>query len=129
MPGRFRDTLSLRKGPPFIASNDIARGIIHAVQSALHFAIMLALMYVPAFRLRLSASEADLRVQDVPGCVHPLDRCWDGRRRSAVRTLWERRSSWLKSQHPARCFVLFLPPLTFALDDAYDVDDWMDVLL
>ena len=29
MPGRFRDTLSLRKGPPFIASNDIARGVIN----------------------------------------------------------------------------------------------------
>ncbi|KAH9926640.1 CTR copper uptake transporter [Epithele typhae] len=30
--------------PPFIATNDLARGALHAVQSALHFAIMLALM-------------------------------------------------------------------------------------
>ena len=44
MVGRVRDTVSFRNGPPFIAAHDIARGLIHAVQSALHFAIMLALM-------------------------------------------------------------------------------------
>ena len=45
-PGRVRDAVTMRSGPPFILSHDIARGIIHAVQAALHFAIMLVVMYV-----------------------------------------------------------------------------------
>ena len=41
---RVRDTLSMRSGTPFIPAHDLARGLIHAVQSALHFALMLAVM-------------------------------------------------------------------------------------
>ncbi|RDX43368.1 CTR copper uptake transporter [Lentinus brumalis] len=43
-PGRVRDAVTMRSGPPFILSHDVTRGIIHAVQSALHFAIMLVVM-------------------------------------------------------------------------------------
>ncbi|KAH9926617.1 CTR copper uptake transporter [Epithele typhae] len=41
---RVRDMVSMRNGPPFIPANDLTRGVMHAAQSALHFAIMLALM-------------------------------------------------------------------------------------
>ncbi len=51
-PGRVRDAVTMRSGPPFILSHDVTRGIIHAVQSALHFAIMLVVMYVVR-RIRL----------------------------------------------------------------------------
>lgn len=44
MSARVRDTVTMRSGPPFILAHDLARGILHATQSALHFAIMLALM-------------------------------------------------------------------------------------
>ncbi|RPD53263.1 CTR copper uptake transporter [Lentinus tigrinus ALCF2SS1-7] len=43
-PGRVRDAVTMRSGPPFILSHDVTRGITHAIQAALHFAIMLVVM-------------------------------------------------------------------------------------
>jgi hypothetical protein len=40
----LRDVLALRSIPPFIPSQDIARGALHAVQAALGYALMLAVM-------------------------------------------------------------------------------------
>lgn len=43
---RIRDVATMRNGPPFIPAHDITRGILHAVQATLHFALMLIVMYV-----------------------------------------------------------------------------------
>ena len=45
-PGRVRDVVTMRSGPPFILSHDISRGTIHTAQALLHFALMLVVMYV-----------------------------------------------------------------------------------
>ncbi|KAI0753816.1 CTR copper uptake transporter [Fomes fomentarius] len=41
---RIRDVATMRNGPPFIPAHDITRGILHAVQATLHFALMLIVM-------------------------------------------------------------------------------------
>ena len=41
------NTVTFRTAPPFIASHDIVRGIVHAGHVALQYAFMLAVMYVP----------------------------------------------------------------------------------
>lgn len=41
---QVRNVLMLRAVPPFIPAHDIARGVLHAAQAALGFAIMLAVM-------------------------------------------------------------------------------------
>ncbi|KAF5329720.1 hypothetical protein D9619_009488 [Psilocybe cf. subviscida] len=54
--GGMRDVLALRTVPPFIPSQDIARGALHAVQAALGYALMLAVMtYQAAFIISIIA--------------------------------------------------------------------------
>lgn len=41
---QLRSVTTMRTVPPFIASHDVARGVLHAMQAALGFAFMLAVM-------------------------------------------------------------------------------------
>ena len=47
---KLLDILTMRNGPPFVASRDLVRGALYALQSLFHYSLMFALMYVGHIR-------------------------------------------------------------------------------
>lgn len=86
-PSRLRKTP--RMIAPFIASHDIPRGAIHALQALLGYALMLAVMYAPLFYLVCDRGSHEFRLfQDLPSSVPDINCGWIRFRRAVV---WENR--------------------------------------
>ncbi len=81
---------NLRSIGPFVPRHDIARGVFQAVQAALGFAFMLAVMYVPTVAQIRSPSHLPyfvLSPQVVSSCLLHCDCNWDGCGGGTVRAI------------------------------------------
>ncbi|KAF8636060.1 hypothetical protein AX17_003825 [Amanita inopinata Kibby_2008] len=83
------NNLSLRGRyiPPFIPAHDIARGILHAVQTTINFLFMLAVMQVHQIIISQPIAQSHFLSQDLSSLVHRINCCrsWSGR--NDVRTV------------------------------------------